>query len=102
MRKGDELKKYFELIEYLKQIDEFHEWVEGPHQNADDYVKKLANNIEKKLNMNSDDIKALSRTEFKRLLRNGYFTEKRYHGSQTEHPFVFQFVLFVYHDIFFK
>jgi hypothetical protein len=48
------------------------------------YVEKLANNIEKKLNMNSDDIKALSRPEFKRLLRNGYFTEKRYHGRQTE------------------
>lgn len=51
-----------------------------------DYVQKLANNIEKKLNMNSNEIKKLSRSEFKSLLKNGYFSQKVYINPRYREP----------------
>jgi len=49
-----------------------------------DYVEKLANNIEQKLDMDSGEISDLSRGEFGDLLRNGYFAQKLYANRQTE------------------
>lgn len=49
-----------------------------------DYVEKLANDIETKLNMNDDDIRKLTNKEFKDLLKNGYFSRKKYKYGQTE------------------
>jgi len=48
------------------------------------YVEKLANNIEQKLNMSASEIKQLSNSEFRNLLRNGYFSEKRYTHKARE------------------
>lgn len=50
----------------------------------EDYVEKLANDIEDKLNMDSEEIKQLSDKEFKNLLKHGYFSRKKYVGYQTE------------------
>ena len=52
----------------------------------DDYVTKLANNIEQKLDMSSSEIKKLSRYEFKNLLKHGYFSQKFYKGKRSTEP----------------
>ena len=52
----------------------------------DDYVEKLANNIEQKLDMSSAEIKKLSRSEFKHLLRHGYFAQKVYTTKRRVEP----------------
>lgn len=51
-----------------------------------DYVQKLANNIEDKLNLNRSDIKKMSRSEFKSLLKNAYFSQKRYIKAGYQEP----------------
>lgn len=51
-----------------------------------DYVEKLANNIEDKLNMNKREIQELSRSEFKNLLKNVYFAGKRYTSEYRREP----------------
>jgi len=50
-----------------------------------DYVEKLANNIEQKLNMTSSQISNLTDSEFRLLLQHGYFSKKKYSNDiQTE------------------
>jgi len=49
-----------------------------------DYVEKLANAIENKLNMSSEEIQKLSNSEFRDLLRHGFFSAKPYSDRQTE------------------
>ena len=52
-----------------------------------DYVEKLANNIEDKLDMTSDDIRKMDRKTFKNLLKNAYFSQKYYkEGTEREEP----------------
>ncbi len=49
-----------------------------------DYVEKLANNIEQVLDMSRSEIQELSDTDFRNLLRHGYFVKKPYKDRQTE------------------
>jgi len=51
-----------------------------------DYVEKLANNIEQKLNMTSKELSEMSRTEFKNLLKNAYFSQKKYIRAGYREP----------------
>jgi len=43
-----------------------------------DYVEKLANNIEDKINMNDKEISNLSSEEFRSILKHKYFRQKKY------------------------
>lgn len=56
----------------------------------DNYVEKLANNIEQKLDMTSSEIQNLSRSEFKSLLKHGYFSQKFYRGKRSTEPTIRQ------------
>ena len=49
-----------------------------------DYVEKLANNIEDKINMNDKEISNLSSEEFRSILKHKYFRQKEYTRKQTE------------------
>ena len=51
---------------------------------GDDYVQKLANNIEYRLNLGSSDIRNMTRDEFRRTLARGYFSTKSYKYNQSE------------------
>lgn len=51
-----------------------------------DYVEKLANNIEQKLNLSRSDIKEMDREEFRNLLKNAYFSGKAYTKETRREP----------------
>jgi len=51
---------------------------------TDDYVEKLANSIEEKLDMTSDEIAQMKTSEFRNLLKHGYFVRKKYEDAQSE------------------
>ena len=53
----------------------------------EDSGKRLANAIEQKLNLSRSDIKEMSNSEFRDLLRNGFFADKNYkEGTKRKEP----------------
>ncbi len=57
-----------------------------PRVGQGDYVERWANDIEQKLKMNEDDIKNLSHEDFRNLLKNAYFSKKRYRKEYRKEP----------------
>ena len=50
----------------------------------DNYVERLANNIESTLDMSSSQMEGLTRNDLRTLLKDGYFNRKKYTYAQTE------------------
>jgi len=49
-----------------------------------DYVQRLANDIEYRLNLGKSEIRNMTRDDFRRTLARGYFAKKRYKFNQSE------------------
>ncbi|MFX0132525.1 MAG: hypothetical protein ACFFDN_02645 [Candidatus Hodarchaeota archaeon] len=57
-----------------------------PRFRSGDYIERWANNIEDTLDMSSKQIKNLTQSDFKNLLKNVYFAKKRYRKEYRREP----------------